>query len=1378
MREGLMTERSECSHDLFISHAEADRAWVEGYLLDALNAAGVRCHSEEAFRLGVPRLLEFERAVQQSKRTLLVLSPAYLAEGLSQFSDLLAQSYGLESATWPVIPLLLHPVQLPPRLAMLTALDATDPADWADVVERLCAELQCPVPDSVTKPPCPYPGMMPFSERDSHRFFGRDQEVQELVEQLRLHPFLAVVGPSGSGKSSLVFAGLVPALRKTGLFGTGEWLVRSLRPGESPHVALDAALGSGAGDAAGAVTALLSGQPQARRLLLVVDQFEELFTLAHKEHVRPFQQALQHLIEVPNCYVVLTVRADFYPELMATPLWGAIQAHRFEVLLLNEGNLRQAIVRPAEDVRVFVETALVERLVSDAGQEPGVLPLVQETLVLLWERLERCFLPLRAYEALVLTRRAYGEPPLTGLQAAMARRADAALADLPPQQQAIARHIFLRLVQFGEGRADTRRQQPAEALRTASDDLQAFSQTLRHLEHHRLLTLSGEEESGQRTVDIAHEALISGWPTLQEWLGQRREAEQTRRRLEAKAQEWIRLGRAGGGLLDRVELMEAERWLMSPDSADLGVSEALPAFMEASQAAIEAARQEREAARRQALELERQNAEEQRRRAEAERRRAEEHARASSRLRRLAAVLAAVFVLAVMAALFALAQQQEARGNERLALTSEARALANEHRALTSEAQALANEAQVEQQLRLATSRDLATSAISKLAVDPELSILLAMQAVSVTYAIDREVTEAAENALHQALEVSRIRLTLAGHTEPLSDVAYSPDGTRLATSSGDRTIKVWDASSGELLFTIAGQRVMQDVAYSPDGTRLASADADGRARIWDAVSGTPVLTLTGHSDALWGVAYNPAGTRVATASSDRTVRVWDAISGTAVLTLTGHSDQVHGVAFGPEGALLATASNDGTARVWDALSGQELYVLEGHTGKVSAVAFSPDGKYLATASAGDGTAKVWDLATGQETTMLSGHRPSQVYRVAFSPDGQCLVTSSADKTAKAWQTGTWREMFTLVGHTDSVWGLAFSPDGTRLATASRDGTARVWDVSPGNGRLIISAHDGELYSLAFSPDGLRLASAGQDRAARVWDLPSGTPALTLTGHDDEVLDVAFSGDGKYIATASKDGTARLWDAASGDLVHPLEGHNNWVFAVAFRPDSRCLATTTYGLIRGWDVPSGDSLFSLTGHTAEVRDAVFSPDGGSLYTVSNDKTVRVWDLASAQGPGEPLALEGHNAVLTAVAVSTDGRFLATAGEDNTVKVWNTGSWVERFTLTGHTNFVRAVAFHPDGTRLATASFDGTTKVWSLETGQELFTLSGHESGVQGVAFSPDGKRLGTAGQDGTVHLYVLDIDELMALARTRVTRSLSLEECRQYLHLDECPPTP
>lgn len=596
-------------YDLFISYVPADEAWVQGYLLDLLREADVAVQTEEAFRLGVPRLLEFERAVEQSRRTLLVLSPAYLADDYSQFVEVLAASYGQETATWPVIPLLLHPVDLPPRLRMLAGLDATDAEQWPAVNARLLDELQRPVPGPPPQPACPYPGMEPFSEADSARFYGRDVEIQGLLNDLRGHPFVTVIGPSGSGKSSLVFAGFLPALRQSGLFGPGRWTLRDLRPGETPLATLANALGV---ETADLTQATQDGLPisSSERLLLIVDQFEELFILSPASQIEPFQQALRRLIRMDNVYVLLTVRADFYPDLMGSPLWTQIEAHRLEVLPLKEEGLRQVIVRPAEDVGVFVEPALVERLVADAAGEPGVLPFVQETLVLLWEHLERRFLPLRAYELLVLSRRAYDrldDGELTGLQVAIAQHADQTLDDLSPNAQTIARRIFLRLVQFGEGRADTRRQQTIAALRAGTTETDLFDQTLQHLAENRLLTLSGEagrpsdraaasrrpddearkdeqskdeqSKDEQRKVDIAHEALISGWPRLRQWIREGRAAEVVRRQVEQAADEWRRR-QDNSYLWQGRRLAQAQEWVAEAPGKS---SDEVQAFLRASQ---------------------------------------------------------------------------------------------------------------------------------------------------------------------------------------------------------------------------------------------------------------------------------------------------------------------------------------------------------------------------------------------------------------------------------------------------------------------------------------------------------------------------------------------------------------------------------------------------------------------------------------------------------------------------------------------------------------------------------------------------------------------------------------------------------------------------
>jgi hypothetical protein len=597
-----------------------------------------------------------------------------------------------------------------------------------------------------------------------------------------LHPFAAVIGASGSGKSSLVFAGLVPALRKSKLFGAGKWLVRSLRPGETPCEALAEALGGDPLDPAETASALLESEADASRLLVVVDQFEETFTVAG-EDAECFQEAILALAQVPNCYIVLTVRADFYAELMRSPLWGEIQSHRFEILPMAQDNLRQAILLPAEDAGVYIETALVERLVGDAAGEPGILPLIQETLVLLWERLERRYLPLRTYEALVLPSSAYdslpGQAERTGLQVAIARRADAALADLSTEGQDTARRIFVRLVQFGEGRSDTRRQQPVDSLRALHDDPDLFSETLDRLVDSRLLTISGQESDKGRKVDIAHESLISGWPTLQRWIEERREAEQMRRRLENKAAEWLRLDRKGG-ILEEVELLEAEQWLSSPDAAALGYDQTLTDLVQASRDALEAVEREREEARQRELEAARQLAEEAAKREEIQR-------EANTRLRKGARRLIAATVVAVVLAIvgFYLFRLANVAG-------------------------------------RTAQSQALAAQAASYADSDAQTSLQLALAAVHIKRTI------LAENALRDALLATYNWQTLSGHTEAVRGIAWSPDGSRLASAGLDNTIRIWQANTGQTVTTLVGHsNVIRGIAWSPLGHRISQHAAD-----------------------------------------------------------------------------------------------------------------------------------------------------------------------------------------------------------------------------------------------------------------------------------------------------------------------------------------------------------------------------------------------------------------------------------------------------------------------------------------------------------------------------------------------------------------------
>jgi energy-coupling factor transporter ATP-binding protein EcfA2 len=577
-------------YDLFVAYATTDRAWVEGYLLDALAATGLRCYTAADFDPGMPQVLAFERAVQRSQRSLLVLSPDYLANGFDQFANVLALDAGLRTDTWPVVPLILRPVVLPPRLEALVSLDATEPERWPLVIERLCQRLRIPPPPPAVRPPCPYPGMRAYTAEDRWAFWGREQEIEELRRRVRHQNYLFVIGPSGSGKSSLVSAGLAPTLQA---HEPDVWRIATVRPGATPLAALATTLGANLAVPgqtwASRVDDLLARSPSTTRLLLIVDQLEELFTLASKADQSGFIAALEALRQGDGCVLVLTMRADFYPDLMNSALWPLTAGQRLEIAPLRSEALREALARPAERLGVRIEPELIERLLVDAADEPGVLPLLQETMVLLWERLERRLLPLRAYEALGL-----GE---SGLAVALVTTADAALAVLPPARQPIARRIILSLIQLGEGRADTRRQQSVVALRqaVAAPDAAAFDATVRHLADRRLITIGvaggGRAEAAvgaSAVIDLAHEAMIGAWPQLRGWL-QDREMLRLHRRLTQAATEWQAAqaqGRADDSFLyGRARLVEAQRYAERfPDE----VSQAEHQFLAASAAQVAA----------------------------------------------------------------------------------------------------------------------------------------------------------------------------------------------------------------------------------------------------------------------------------------------------------------------------------------------------------------------------------------------------------------------------------------------------------------------------------------------------------------------------------------------------------------------------------------------------------------------------------------------------------------------------------------------------------------------------------------------------------------------------------------------------------------------
>ena len=532
--------------ELFVAYAESDVGWVHGFLLPELGLDRRSVLTPQDFRPGAALVEELDRAVETARLTVLVLSRAFGMSQWSAFAELLATHDTLRRNSARLVPVLLEAYQLPLHLDFRVRLDFTDQSRWEAEAARLRHLLERDPPPA-ERLPCPYPGLLAFGPEEAGLFFGRDRESDDITRRLGQHNFLLVVGPSGSGKSSLVSAGVLPRLMAS---DSARWLVHTLRPDPKALRWLTKTFGDGSPDGLReSVDTLLRAAPGAERLLLCLDQAEAIFLLPSRQDQARLLALLDGLRRVDRCVMLLAMRADFYADLMTSVLWPVAPGERVEIAPLRSTALRDAITRPAAVAGAHLDPVLVERLLRDAGEEPGALSLLQETMVLLWERRTRRLLTVSAYEAL-------GGPDLSGLAAALATRADAALAALTPAQRTIARRIFLRLVQLGEGRQDTRRPQAVSALRAPGDDPGLFDATLRHLTDRRLVTVSGTD-GDEPVVDLGHEAMIAHWPTLSEWIDENRASEMARRRIERDAGDWRRNGRDPGELYRRRKLADA-----------------------------------------------------------------------------------------------------------------------------------------------------------------------------------------------------------------------------------------------------------------------------------------------------------------------------------------------------------------------------------------------------------------------------------------------------------------------------------------------------------------------------------------------------------------------------------------------------------------------------------------------------------------------------------------------------------------------------------------------------------------------------------------------------------------------------------------------------
>ncbi|KIJ51659.1 hypothetical protein M422DRAFT_243977 [Sphaerobolus stellatus SS14] len=565
----------------------------------------------------------------------------------------------------------------------------------------------------------------------------------------------------------------------------------------------------------------------------------------------------------------------------------------------------------------------------------------------------------------------------------------------------------------------------------------------------------------------------------------------------------------------------------------------------------------------------------------------------------------------------------------------------------------------------------------------------------------------------------------LRGHSDSVTCVAYSPDGESIVSGSYDKTIRIWNVTrqSGDIL--MEHHSGILSLTYSPDGKYIASGGYDFTIHIWDTSTGQEVGDYQEeHDGEICSVAYSPDGKCIVSGSADNTIRMWNISTGQPVgNSWERHVDWVRSVAYSPDGKYIVSGSNDRKIYIWDSNTGQLVgRPLTGHTGSVSSVAYSHNGKYIASGS-DDKTVRIWNVSTGQSMgEPLKGH-DRWVNFVAYSPNMQYIASGSSDQTIHIWNVPTGEQAGESFRRYDAPFTLViYSPDGKNLVSSSNDHIIQIWDANTGlQVGNPLEGHDDDITSLAYSPNGKCIVSGSIDKTIRIWDASTGQPiGEALKRNDAKITWVAYSPDGKYIASSYMDNTIHIWDTSTRQLVgNPLIGHEDYIVSFIYSPDGKYIASGSHDrTIRIWDVSSRQSVGEpLKGHNDYIMSIAYSPSGKYIFSGSADKTIRIWDVKTGQLVGEPLI--GHKNNVNSVACSPDGKYIVSGSADYTVRIWDTNT--EQLIgepLIGHEGFVNSVQYSPDGKYIVSASVDHTIRIW------DAFSEQSMSNTLEAVALSP------------------------------------------------------
>ena len=1271
--------------------------------------------------------------------------------------------------------------------------------------------------------PSPYVGLRPFFEREALLFFGRDPHVRDLLAKLaRRQRFLAVLGASGTGKSSLVRAGLIPALHRGALpprdpaapeaSAIDRWNSCIFTPGDAPLAQLAHALtaderwrdGADRSQAEASLAALLGASPLAlstlyrqkaalfdrEALLLVVDQFEEIFRYRQRnpDEADSFVKLLlRSASEDVPIYVVMTMRSDFLGN--AVQIHGLAEAINSGIYLtprLGIEEIRSVIASPLQLVGGSIDPVLANRLVNTLGAEDE-LPVLAHALLRMWDRAKadgRSSIEAADYAAICGPRDGAGAP---ALPLAIDNHASEIFDALPPPQQAVARQLFLALVERREGR-DVRRPLAFGDLRAlVGDDAQqalvAVIDAYRAPGVGFVLPPAGRALADADLIDISHESLIRRWRQLQAWLADEAQDVTELRDWKQRAEQQ----RAGGGWLDENDFVRATQWqarviargrpaAWAERHAGRGAYELVERYLQDSQAQIErrradqdTLRQEAEEARIRRFEVEAQMQRDAAERAVADKAQAEQATQIAQantqRVRQRGNIAMLVGALAVVASVVAwvfYGQAQENLSKARL-LTDKAQAGELAHTAeslgtdLPDTSVLLALEAR-----RLDPESALANALIRSAEASYPFRLVLrgvAKLTVAVFSPNDRSVLTAGHDPNAHLWNAADGQATgmLNGHTKPLRSAEFSSDSKTVLTTSEDQTARLWDAASTKALWVLGtADLLISRARLSPDGAIVLTASPDGMLRLWNVADGKIRHELRGHMGLVNDLQFSTDSRTVLSAGSDKTARRWNVVDGQQLPVLSGHSYALFTARFSHDGSKIFTASGDRTAILWDAATGSRLRLTGDGSDDVKSAKFSRDGLTLLTHGSG-AQARLWEVASGKLLRVLTGHE-GQLRSAVFSPGGESVLTAGADKVVRLWDAASGDELRTLRGHENGVLNAVFSSDGQTVLSTGDDGTARLWAVADPALLHVLSGHAEPVVKAVFSPDGKKVLTAGgdpnrgkafeaatvnSDLTARLWDAASDKTLRTLAGHDGEVTVAEFTADGQRVLTASRNYSARLWSVADGSVVQTFQGHQGNIVGAQFSPDGQSLLTASEDMTaRLWDLATGqERRGAFTGHEGKVSSAQFSSDGRRILTASWDNTARLWDVASGK---TLITFKGHtDPVLSASFLHPDDKLVLTASWDKTARLWNAdGSQpLLRGLLSGHTDQLTSAVFSKDGKLALTASDDRTARLWEVASGRYLRTMSGHEGPLTSAEFSPDSQTVLTASTDNTARLW-------------------------------------